>query len=333
MRRTTLVLNRREIAGLLSMGELIDAIRDAYVARAVEPDVAPQRAVARWDQTSAVVSFPGALPGYATVTVKVNAKTPTNVGRGLPFLIGTILLLDRATGAPLAVLESGLVTAMRTAAAGAVGVLALARPDARRAALIGAGVQAAWQLRALHAARRLDAAVVYDVVPGHAAALAADLSRELALPVEAVPTIEAAAARADVLVAVTPSRVPIITRRLVRPGMHVNAFGADEPGKVEVDADVLAASVVVVDDRRLAVSDGALNVAFAEGRVPDPNAFAEMGEVLAGRRRGRTSPHEVTVFGNVGLAFQDLVASDLVYRRALAAGVGTPVVLVEPGAR
>jgi ornithine cyclodeaminase/alanine dehydrogenase-like protein (mu-crystallin family) len=126
-----LILSRREIETHLSLTKLIEDIKNAYALHATQRDLSPQRAVAVIDDGSIVINFPGGLAGFKTYTVKTNTKMPSNHGIGLPFVVGAILLLDRATGLPLAVMESSLITAMRTCAAGAIGVAALARPQAR----------------------------------------------------------------------------------------------------------------------------------------------------------------------------------------------------------
>ncbi len=133
----TLILSRCEIESLLSLKELIKGMKNAYALHASRRDLNPQRAVALIDGGSIVINFPGGLTGYNSYTVKTNTKMPSNRQIGLPFVVGAILLLDRATGHPLAVMESSLITAMRTCAAGAVGVAALARPDANKVAVIG----------------------------------------------------------------------------------------------------------------------------------------------------------------------------------------------------
>jgi ornithine cyclodeaminase/alanine dehydrogenase-like protein (mu-crystallin family) len=234
-----------------------------------------------------------------------------------------VLLIEQATGALRAVLESSLLTAMRTAAAGALGVTALARPGVARVALLGAGVQGTWHLGALHAIGRLGEARLYDIEHARAEQLAGELRDGLGVSAQAVRSPAAACDGADVVVAVTPSRVPILDGTLVRPGMHVSAFGADEPGKVELETALVRVARLVVDDRALALTDGALNVAAARGELDGGAIHAELGEVLAGRSPGRQDATEITIFGNVGLAWQDLVAAELCYRRALAVGAGT----------
>ena len=132
------------------------------------------------------------------------------------------------------------------------------------------------------------------------------------------PSAPAAAVR----IAVTTSRTPILDGELVKPGMHVSAFGADEPGKVELATSLVKSAKLVVDDRALALTDGAINVAALSGAVDAGAIHAELGEVLAGRKPGRAGDDEVTIFGAVGLAWQDLVAAELCYRQAVAANGG-----------
>jgi ornithine cyclodeaminase/alanine dehydrogenase-like protein (mu-crystallin family) len=325
----TLVLSRSDVARHLPLRALASAIGDAYIRHSTEPlEPRPQRAHAQLDEgRSVVVNFPGVLSGYDTYTVKVNAKTQANPAAGLPFLRGAILLIERETGALRAILDSALVTAMRTAAAGALGVTALARPGASKIALFGAGVQGTWHLGALAAIGRLDEARIYDVERARAEQLATELAKSLGVPARAVDSPVRAADGADVIVAVTTSRVPILDEALVHPGMHVSAFGADEPGKVELATSLLKRAKVVVDDRALALTDGALNVGALAGEVDGGAIHAELGEVLAGRKRGRERDDEITIFGAVGLAWQDLVAAELCYRQAVGAGAGTWVEL------
>lgn len=321
----TLVLSRSDVARHLPLRALASKIGDAYIRHSTEPlEPRPQRARAQIGEgQSVVVNFPGVLTGYDAYTVKVNAKTDANPAAGLPFLRGAILLIERDTGSLRAILDSSLVTAMRTAAAGALGVTALARPGASNVALFGAGVQGTWHLGALAAIERLGAVRIYDPEPARAEQLAAELGKSLGVDARASRGPEDAVYGADVIIAVTTSKTPILDEKLVRPGVHVSAFGADEPGKVELAATLCKQAKLVVDDRTLALTDGALNVAATAGELDASAIHAELGEVLAGRAKGRERDDEITIFGAVGLAWQDLVAAELCYRQALEAGAGT----------
>jgi ornithine cyclodeaminase/alanine dehydrogenase-like protein (mu-crystallin family) len=321
----TLLLSRAEVARHLSMPALASAVGDAYIRHSTEPMApAPQRARAHIaDGVSVVVNFPGVLSGYECYTVKVNAKTTGNPALGLPFLRGAVLLIERETGALRAIVESSLLTAMRTAAAGALGVTALARADATTVALFGAGVQGTWHLGALQATERLGRVRIYDLEGARAAQLAGELTRSLGVEASAAASPQEACDGADIVIAVTTSRAPILDRSLVAPGTHVSAFGADEPGKVELAPELVRAAKVIVDDRALALTDGALNVGARAGDFDGGVIHAELGEVLAGRKKGRERADEITIFAAVGLAWQDLVAAELCYRAARAANAGT----------
>lgn len=325
----TLVLSRGDVARHLPLRALASAIGDAYIRHSTQAPTGevvprPQRARAELgDGRSVVVNFPGVLDGYDAYTVKVNAKTHANPAAGLPLVRGAILLIDRQTGGLRAILDAALVTAMRTAAAGALGVTALARPGASTVALLGAGVQGTWHLGALSAIGRLGEARIYDIAHARAEQLARELEKSLEVKARAVSSPRDAVDGADVIVAVTPSRVPILDETLVAPGTHVSAFGADEPGKVELATSLCRRAKLVVDDRALSLTDGALNVAASAGELDSGAIHAELGEVLAGRKKGRERDDEITIFAAVGLAWQDLVAAELCYREARAAGGGT----------
>ena len=318
----TLLLTRDDVARLLTLPELIEALRDAYCLRADHDIVVrPQRAMASYGEESMTVIFPGVLPDCERYTVKVNSKTAGNVARGLPFLRGVILLVNRADGSNEAILESGLLTAMRTGATGALAVDLLALKDARTVMIIGAGLQAEWMLPALAHVRRIREVRVFDVVRERADNWMHRMSSKVPALYK-VAESPREAREMDIVVTVTQSREPILLGEDYRPGQCILAVGADEPGKVEIATDLLQRCRLVSDDRDLCFSDGAFNVAFGDGAITAEHIHADFGEILAGKRPGRTANEDAFVFGNVGLPFQDLVAAQIVRKRALAEGVG-----------
>lgn len=319
----TLIISKQEIPALLSMPELIVGIRDAYVSYSLNKMVQPQRITSHINDTSIVVNLPGYLSEIPMFTVKVNVKVPTNLSIGLPFLRGSILLLDQNNGQLLALMDSGLITAMRTGAAGAVGVESLANPESNRVALIGAGVQGEWQIRALHAIDRVSCVYIYDLISQRARELSNQLSTELKISTYIASSIEEAVQQSELLILTTQSQTPLMTKGMIKPGLHVNAFGADQPGKVEIEAEVFNQSFVVVDDKKLALTDGTLNVAHKNKELAPRKTFLEIGDVLSNQFVGRSSNQQVTIFGNTGLAFQDLVACSIIYKNALKNGMGS----------
>jgi ornithine cyclodeaminase len=297
---------------------LVPALRAAFVAYSSEPSARALRVRAALPGPgSATVLFPGVAAGMPAYTVKVHAKFPAED----PAIRGVVCLHAAATGELLAVMDSAHLTAVRTGAAGALAAHVLARADADVVAVVGAGVQGRQQLRVLAALRPIRRVLVYDEVPARAEAYAREMTGALGVAVEASSTLDDALGPAGIVLAATWSRTPFLHRGNLAPGTHVTTLGPDEPGKAEVAADVITNGLFVCDDRALAVEMGALaGVGLGAAAVG-----AELGELLAGRHPGRTSPHEITVYGGVGLAFQDAVAAWTVYEAARAAGRGRAI--------
>ncbi|MBT9368667.1 ornithine cyclodeaminase family protein [Rhizobium sp. CSW-27] len=322
----TLMLTRADMRALLDEQALLDALRQAFVAYSTRRSVEAMRIPVPLPVSdvpagaSGMLLAPGLVPGIPAYSVKVHAKFP---GRD-PAIRGVLLLNDLQTGDLLAMMESSYLTALRTGLAGALGADALARPEARTVAIIGAGAQGRAQLAALRLLRRIDRVQVFDPVPQ---AVADYLAQPCCAGIAAVGcgSLEEAMQAADIVITATWAREPFLYRRHVRPGMHITTLGPDQPGKCEVAAEVLERARVVVDDRRLALEMGAVGGAGLGAEV----IHAELGEVLAGTRAGRTDPDAITVFGSVGLAFQDLAAGWLAYRRAVAAGLGRRIDLLD----
>ncbi|HVH25312.1 MAG TPA: ornithine cyclodeaminase family protein [Vicinamibacterales bacterium] len=314
----TLLLTKSEVEKLLEPAELLPALRRAFVAYSANPNERARRVRSRLPGPgTATVLFPGVTPGVPAYTVKVHAKFPDQS----PAIRGVLCLHATDTGDLLAVMDSTHLTAVRTGLAGALAADVLARRDTNTAAVVGAGVQGRYQLRFLAALRQLKQAWVSDVVPERAVAFARDMAFELGCVVEPTRSVAAAVREAGIVLTATWAREPFITPGMLAPGAHVTTLGPDEPGKAEVAADVIRSALFVCDDRALAVEMGALG---GVGLGPDAVA-AELGEVLGGAHPGRTSPEQVTVYGGVGLAFQDVVAAWGVYEAALLHGVGREI--------
>jgi ornithine cyclodeaminase len=318
----TLILTAADVRDLLDRAGLLHALRDAFAAYSTRRTIAAQRAGSALPGPggrTVMVVFPGLIDGIPAFTVKVNTKIPG----GTPSVVGSIHLADLATGAVLAIMDSIVITAERTALAGALAADVLARRDTPRVAVIGAGVQGEAQVRALQLVRRVERVDVVDTVASRAEAYAERVGPALGIEVVARERVSDAVRDADVIITATWSKEPFLSRSMVRAGVHITAVGADEPAKGEVDAGLIASSLFVCDDRDLAARMGAIAGA---GLGPDA-IHAELGEVIAGMKAGRTRDDQITIFGTVGLAFQDLPAAWQVYTRARERGVGTVVEL------
>jgi ornithine cyclodeaminase len=318
----TLLLSAADIRRLLDREALLRALRDAfagYSTRKVIPALRAGSPLPGPGGRTVMIVFPGIIDGIPAFTVKVNTKIPGATRS----VVGSMNLTDLETGEVLAIMDSIVITAERTALAGALAADVLARRDVPRVAVIGAGVQGEAQVRALQLVRRVERVDVVDSIRARAEAYAERVGQALGIEVVVHSNVATAVRDADVIITATWSKQPFLTRSMVRGGAHVTAVGADEPAKGEVDAGLIAGSLFVCDDCDLAASMGAI-----AGAGLGPEAIhAELGEVIAGVKRGRTRADEITIFASVGLAFQDLAAAWQVYNRAKEIGVGTPVEL------
>jgi len=262
----------------------------------------------------------GSTPYFA---VKVNGGFFGNRARfGLPNIQGLIMLSRADNGVPVAAMDSIEITIRRTGAAGAVAAKYLARRDSRVCTVCGCGTQGRIQLRALRHVLPIEKAFAWSRERERADAFAAEMSRELDVAVTPVSDLAEALSRSDVCVTCTPAKSPFLRRADIPAGMFIAAMGADSPDKQEIDADLVAAAKLVVDLRAQAVAVGETHHAVAQGLMEPGRIHAELGEIVAGKKQGRTSNQEVIIFDSTGTALQDVAAGAAVYERARAAGAG-----------
>jgi ornithine cyclodeaminase/alanine dehydrogenase-like protein (mu-crystallin family) len=298
------------------MPELLDAIEAAYRDVAAGRDRSPVRTrVALPDGD--LLLMPGVREGEAGTSVKLVTVKPGNAQRGLPTIHAVVIWLDGRSGEPRAVLDGGTVTAMRTGAASGVATRLLARPDAEVLALVGAGAQAAWQVRAVLAARPIRELRVY--APGSASrtAFAVAMREELGSGVRVVvaESAEAAVRGAQVICCVTTATQPVFEAEWVDAGAHVNGIGAYRLDMVELPPQLFGRSAMVaVDARAAALEEAGDLVAALNAGLLRPDGFVELGSVEADWAQ-RRDPEAITVFKSVGLAIQDLAAAGLVVTR------------------
>ncbi|SDD61109.1 cyclodeaminase [Rhodospira trueperi] len=266
------------------------------------------------------------VPGIDSFAIKISPGFFDNPKLGLPSVNGLMTLFSAKTGLLEAVLlDNGYLTDVRTAAAGAVAAKLLARPDARRAAVIGAGLQARLQLEALALVCPLESAAVWARDAGKAAACASDLSERLGIPISPAPSAEVAVEGTDVILLTTPSPEPLVKADWLRPGQHVTAMGSDAEHKNELDPAVLARPDVdyVADSLAQTRRLGELHHAIAAGVVAADASFPELGAVVTGAAPGRASPDRITVADLTGTGVQDTAIATLALSRVTRAGAGS----------
>jgi alanine dehydrogenase len=324
--RETLVLTRSDTAALLGWDECIAAMEQAFrlhaEGRSLPPGVLGVKAPGGGFHTKAA-GLPLGRPYYA---VKTNANFMDNPARhGLPAIQGVLVLFDAENGFPLAVVDSIEVTIRRTASATALAAKHLARPDASAVAVAGCGNQGRAQLRALARMLPLRHAYAYDADAGRARSYAREMSAALGFDVVAVETVSEAAAHSDVVVTCTPSRRPLLLAEHVRPGTFVAAVGADSADKQELEPRLMAAGVVVADILEQCAAIGDLHHAITAGVLTKDTVHAELADVVVGRKPGRRSADEITIFDSTGTALQDVAAAAVVYEEATERGIGLRV--------
>jgi ornithine cyclodeaminase/alanine dehydrogenase-like protein (mu-crystallin family) len=320
--KSTLLLNRSDVRNLLSLTESIDAVEKAFRWEGEGKIPAPGILGVR-TQSGGLHVKTGCLSGTKTyVAAKLNTNFPQNCVRfGLPTIQGVIVLYDANNGRLLAVLESIEITIQRTAAATAVAAKYLARRNSSVVTICGCGEQGRAHVRALSLMLPLRKVHAFDVQPNASLRFATELSRELQIEIEPVQTVPCAIRNSDVVVTCTPATEFFVRKEDVAPGTLVAAVGADDSHKQEIDPALLASAKVVADNIGQVCSIGDTHHAIAAGLMRKEGIYGELSEIVTGRKPGRTSDDEITIFYSTGVAIEDAAAATLVYEKACAAKI------------
>jgi alanine dehydrogenase len=316
----TMILKKDDIRSLLDMREIIKVVEDVFIAlEQGKTDMPPKSyLVVKGGDFRAM---PAAVPG--AVGVKWVNSHPGNPARGLPTVMAVLIYNDPVTAYPLAVMEAGEITAYRTAATSAIASKYLARADAHTLGLIGAGHQAYTHILAISQIFNLKEIKIYDIATDAIKKLIASMQD---YPVKSCSLEEVASA--DIVCTLTPSRQPVVKREWIKPGTHINAVGADGKGKQEIDPLILKDAVVVVDDIRQSTSGGEINVPIAQNLYSAEDVYANLSEIVAGNKKGRTNNELITVFDSTGIALEDIAAAKYLYEKAKTQGGFQSVELV-----
>ncbi|KQT64335.1 MULTISPECIES: ornithine cyclodeaminase family protein [unclassified Aureimonas] len=318
------LIDAAAVDAALDMPSVVGALREAFAGSVVQP-VRHHHAVERGagEAASTLLLMPawtdfasagGSSPGH--IGVKIVTVSPDNARRSLPSVLGSYLLMDGATGAPLAVIDGQALTVRRTAAASALAASYLARPDSRRHLVIGAGALSAHLVRAMRSVRPIESVAIWNRSSERAEAVVAELRAE-GIEASLAQDLAGAVAEADIVSAATLSRVPLIEGRFVRPGTHLDLVGAFLPDMRETDDAAVAAATVFVDTRGGALAEGGdLVQAIRAGAFRAEDVAADLHDLCRGHHPGRSSPEEITLFKSVGAALEDLAAAVLVASRS-----------------
>ncbi len=318
-----LLLNRSEVEQLLSIGECIDAVEEVFRLQG-EGKIPRSEILGVKAPGGGLHVKAGFLPGDKNYLVaKLNANFPDNPARfGLPTIQGVLVVCDANNGCPLALFDSIDITIKRTAAATAVAAKYLARKKSSIATICGCGSQGRAQLRALNSVFPLRKIYAFDLDENATKTFAIELSRELKVDIEPVPNLPGAIRNSDLVVTCTPSRKFFVHKEDVAPGTFIAAVGADDSHKQEINPALMASAKVVADSLEQVCAIGDTHHAIAAGLMRKENVYAELGEVVARKKSGRTSDEEIFIFDSTGVAIEDAAAAALIYERACAQKVG-----------
>ena len=321
----TLLLKKEEVGRLITMKEVIGTVEEAYKAFNTDQVVQPGYIGIHLPSGGEIDFKLGYCRSNEVISMKASSggfnDNPTV--HGVPSGMGTILLFDARTCALICVMDGSLITGLRTGAAGAVSVKALARKNAKRITSIGTGNQARMQIRAINEVMRIEQIHAWDSHPDALRKYKADIEGEFGIPVTMAASPKEAVERADILVTTTRGKGSLVEAAWVKPGTHIVAIGTDQRGKQELDPEIFRNAKVVNDSIEQCTEKGETWHPLDRNIIARGDIHAEIGEILLGRKPGRENDDEVTIFDSTGMAIQDNTTSTRIYRNALANGVGT----------
>jgi ornithine cyclodeaminase/alanine dehydrogenase-like protein (mu-crystallin family) len=303
------LIDAAEVRANLTYEVCIPVVREAMIALSAGQTRQLLRSIMHFEDGRMFGVMPGAMGDTSAFGAKVLSVFPKNLEVGRPSHQGVVLMFDPVSGELACVAEARTITAIRTAAASAVATDALARPDARRLAILGYGEQAEAHVHAIAKVRPLERVAVWGRSPDRAQAFADKMSGEAGLDVHPVGSAQAAVEDADIVCTVTSSHEPVLRGDWVAPGTHVNLVGSSFPGPAEVDSDLVVRSRFIADYREGILKQGAeFLIAKQAGRVGDDHIVGEIGQVLSGALPGRQSADQITVYKSIGHIVQDLAS-------------------------
>jgi alanine dehydrogenase len=320
----TLLLRRSDIEELLSLRGCIDAVEEVFRLQG-HGKIPTSEILGVKAPNGGLHVKAGLLPhGQSYIVAKLNANFPGNPTQfRLPTIQGLIAVYDAENGRPLAVLDSIDITIKRTAAASAVAAKYLARKNSSVVTICGCGEQGRSQLRALHSVLQLKKVHAFDLDDRVATNFTAELSRDLKIDIEPVRDLRKAIQNSDLCVTCTPATEFFVRKEDVEPGTFIAAVGADDAHKQEIDPALIASAKVVADSLEQTCAIGDTHHAIARGLMGKEDVYAELGEIVAGKKSGRTTDDEIIIFDSTGVAMEDAVAATAVYEKARAVSNGT----------
>ncbi|MBT3301598.1 MAG: ornithine cyclodeaminase family protein [Bacteroidetes bacterium] len=321
----TLILSRKDVISVLEMKDCMSVVENAFAELANGTAVLPLRNNIK-PPGGLALYMPAYLEKMGALACKVVTVYKNNPSKyNLPTTIGKVLLQDPDTGDVICIMDGGYLTAVRTGAASGVATKYLAREEENlTCAIYGAGVQAKMQLWAVAEARKIAKAYVYDLSTESAQAFADEMNEKFDFDV-VVGTPEELV-QCDIICTATSAPNPIFDGNDVKEGAHINGIGSHTPNARELDTTIVKRSKFVGDSKEACFKEaGDIMIPLADGEITEDAFYAELGEIITAKKKGRLNNAEITLFKSNGLAIQDVATAKLVYDKAVAAGIGIEV--------
>ncbi len=320
-----LILNRKELEELLPMEEVLDVLAMGFREAKEGKCVVPVRFHLNVEEYQGQFLFmPALLSGLKQSGTKIVSVFPQNISKGKPTIYATYLLNDPVTGELLALMEGATLTGIRTGGASGLATRYLARKDSKILGIIGTGFQSFFQFRAIQVVRPIEEVWAYDLDSQRLESFC----KRLSFLVKVYPASSPAEAvrESDILITSTTSKTPVFSGKDLRPGTHINAIGAFRPDMRETDDETILRSKIVVDTFEGCLSEaGDLLIPMSEGKLKRERIHGDLGDLVTGRKEGRHSEEEITLFKSVGFAMEDVVTAHLAYQKAIQQGKGERV--------
>lgn len=324
-----LLLNQNDVMKVLDMSPCMEVVEKAFAELASGTAVLPLR-INLFTQEGLGLYMPAYLKEMGALACKVVTSYVNNPAKHhLPTIMGKVLLQDPETGDVICIMDGGYLTAVRTGAASGVATRYLAREDrGQKVGIFGAGAQARTQLWAMTVARDIARACVYDVNDESVSRFITEMAPKLQLDIVRATSPEQILEEADIICTASSSPTPLFDGSKVREGTHINSVGSHTPKAREMDTAIIKRSKVIADSCDACLREaGDIMIPIQEGAIDKSHLYAELGEVIIGKKPGRADAREITLFKYNGLAIQDVAAAKLVYDKAVPAGIGTSVEL------
>ncbi|UCH37396.1 MAG: alanine dehydrogenase [Candidatus Bathyarchaeota archaeon] len=328
MSNEILLLSEEDVISVLTIVDALEAVENAFREKGLGTIQMPPKIYVNFAKYGGDFrSMPSYFENLDIAGIKVVNAHPNNPRLyGKPTVMATIILLDPRNGVPLSIMSGAYLTAMRTGAAGGLATKYLARKGSKVLGLVGTGVQAKTQFQAINEVMTLDEVRCYDVADKTLENCCREIS-DYGSNVTPCKSIKECIEFADVISTTTPVNSPIIKADWIRSGMHINAIGADAEGKQELDPDIVKNAKIIVDDMNQACHSGEVNVPLSRGIITEEDIYAELGEVVVGKKQGRHNDLEITIFDSTGLSLQDVSTAAIVFEKAKKKNVGKWITL------